>query len=57
MIPLFMSGGALWHPLSAVHIVGLLLATVMTLLMLPTLYYVFGKLNVTGSIIEAVGAS
>jgi multidrug efflux pump subunit AcrB len=57
LIPLFMSGGALWHPLSAVHIVGLLLATVMTLLMLPTLYYVFGKLNVTGSIIEAVGAS
>lgn len=41
LIPLFVSGGALWHPLTAVHIVGLLLATVMTLLMLPTLYYVF----------------
>jgi multidrug efflux pump subunit AcrB len=41
LIPLFLTGGALWHPLTAVHIVGLLLATVMTLLMLPTLYYVF----------------
>jgi multidrug efflux pump subunit AcrB len=36
-----LTGGALWHPLTAVHIFGLLLATVMTLLMLPTLYYVF----------------
>jgi multidrug efflux pump subunit AcrB len=41
LIPLFLTGGALWHPLTAVHICGLLLATVMTLLMLPTLYYVF----------------
>ena len=41
LIPLFLTGGALWHPLTAVHIFGLLLATVMTLLMLPTLYYVF----------------
>jgi multidrug efflux pump subunit AcrB len=47
LIPLFVSGGALWHPLTAVHIVGLLLATVMTLVMLPTLYYVFcAKLKV-----------
>ncbi len=41
LIPLFLTGGALWHPLTAVHIFGLLLATVMTLVMLPTLYYVF----------------
>jgi multidrug efflux pump subunit AcrB len=41
LIPLFLTGGALWHPLTAVHIVGLLLATVLTLVMLPTLYYVF----------------
>jgi len=41
LIPLFLTGGALWHPLTAVHIVGLLMATVLTLLMLPTLYYVF----------------
>jgi len=41
LIPLFFTGGALWHPLSAVHIFGLLFATVLTLVMLPTLYYVF----------------
>lgn len=41
LIPLFLTGGALWHPLTAVHIVGLLLATVLTLVMLPTLYYLF----------------
>ncbi len=41
LFPLFLTGGALWHPLTAVHIVGLLLATVLTLVMLPTLYYVF----------------
>ena len=41
LIPLFMTGGALWHPLTAVHIFGLIFATVLTLLMLPTLYYVF----------------
>jgi len=41
LIPLFLTGGALWHPLTAVHIVGLLLATVLTLVMLPTLYFVF----------------
>ena len=28
LIPLFLTGGALWHPLTAVHIFGLLLATV-----------------------------
>jgi len=41
LIPLLLTGGALWHPLTAVHIFGLLLATVLTLVMLPTLYYVF----------------
>ena len=41
LIPLFLTGGELWHPLTAVHIVGLLLATVLTLVMLPTLYFVF----------------
>jgi multidrug efflux pump subunit AcrB len=41
LIPLFFTGGALWHPLTAVHIFGLLFATVLTLVMLPTLYYVF----------------
>jgi multidrug efflux pump subunit AcrB len=41
LIPLFLTGGALWHPLTAVHIFGLLLATVLTLILLPVLYYVF----------------
>ena len=41
LIPLFLTGGALWHPLTAVHIFGLLLATVLTLVLLPVLYYVF----------------
>lgn len=41
LVPLFFAGGALWHPLTAVHIFGLLFAPVLTLGMLPTLYYVF----------------
>jgi multidrug efflux pump subunit AcrB len=47
LVPLFFAGGALWHPLTAVHIFGLLFAPVLTLGMLPTLYYVFcAKLKV-----------
>jgi multidrug efflux pump subunit AcrB len=41
LVPLFFAGGALWHPLTAVHIFGLLFAPCLTLGMLPTLYYVF----------------
>jgi multidrug efflux pump subunit AcrB len=41
LVPLFLTGGALWHPLTSVHIFGLLLATVLTLVLLPVLYYVF----------------
>ncbi len=41
LLPLFLTGGALWHSLTAVHIFGLLLATVLTLLLLPVLYFVF----------------
>lgn len=41
LIPLFLSGGDLWHPLCAVHIFGLLCATALTLVLLPVLYYVF----------------
>ncbi|MCZ7635600.1 MAG: efflux RND transporter permease subunit [Verrucomicrobia bacterium] len=41
LIPLTLSGGELWRPLTAVHIVGLLLATLLTLLLLPTLYCLF----------------
>ncbi len=41
LLPLFYTGGALWHSLTAVHIFGLLLATALTLILLPVLYYVF----------------
>ena len=41
LLPLFYAGGALWHPLTAVHIFGLLLATILTLVLLPVLYFVF----------------
>jgi multidrug efflux pump subunit AcrB len=41
LVPLFFAGGALWHPLTAVHIFGLLFAPCLTLGILPTLYYVF----------------
>ncbi len=39
LIPLAVIGGELWRPLTAVHIFGLLLATALTLVVLPTLYY------------------
>ena len=41
LLPLFFTGGALWHPLTAVHIFGLLFATSLTLILLPVIYYVF----------------
>jgi multidrug efflux pump subunit AcrB len=41
LLPLFLTGGALWHPLTAVHIFGLLSATGLTLVLLPVIYYVF----------------
>jgi multidrug efflux pump subunit AcrB len=41
LVPLALSGGQLWQPLTAVHIFGLLFATVLTLVLLPVLYYVF----------------
>jgi multidrug efflux pump subunit AcrB len=41
LIPLALTGGALWKPLTAVHIFGLLFATVLTLVLLPVLYYLF----------------
>jgi multidrug efflux pump subunit AcrB len=41
LVPLFLTGGALWHSLTSVHIFGLLLATLLTLLLLPVLYFVF----------------
>ncbi|HOW65988.1 MAG TPA: efflux RND transporter permease subunit [Candidatus Paceibacterota bacterium] len=41
LIPLALKGGELWRPLTAVHIFGLLLATGLTLVVLPLLYSVF----------------
>jgi multidrug efflux pump subunit AcrB len=43
LVPLFESGGALWRPLAAVHIFGLLFATMLTLVILPVLYYLFSR--------------
>jgi multidrug efflux pump subunit AcrB len=41
LIPLALNGGELWRPLTAVHIVGLTLATLITLVVLPVFYLVF----------------
>jgi len=43
LVPLYLSGGALWEPLCAVHICGLLFATMLTLVVLPVLYYLFAR--------------
>jgi multidrug efflux pump subunit AcrB len=43
LVPLYLSGGALWEPLCAVHIFGLLFATMLTLIILPVLYYLFAR--------------
>jgi multidrug efflux pump subunit AcrB len=43
LLPLAISGGDLWQPLTAVHIFGLLFGTVLTLLVLPVLYRLFAK--------------
>ncbi len=41
LVPLALSGGELWRPLAAVHIFGLLVATALTLFVLPVFYYLF----------------
>jgi multidrug efflux pump subunit AcrB len=38
LVPLALTGGTLWQPLTAVHIAGLLVATVLTLIVLPVWY-------------------
>ena len=43
LLPLAISGGDLWQPLTAVHIFGLLFGTVLTLLVLPVLYRLFAQ--------------
>lgn len=41
LVPLALTGGELWRPLTAVHIFGLLFATALSLVLLPTLYHLF----------------
>ena len=41
LIPLAMSGGPLWEPMCYVQIVGMLVATVVTLVVVPVLYVIF----------------
>jgi multidrug efflux pump len=41
LLPLALTGGLLWRPLTAVHIFGLLIATTLTLFILPVLYFLF----------------
>ncbi|WP_395739975.1 efflux RND transporter permease subunit [Prosthecobacter sp.] len=43
LIPLAVTGGELWRPLTAVHIFGLLFGTVLTLVVLPVLYLQFAR--------------
>ncbi len=45
LVPLFLTGGTLWRPLTAVHIFGLLLATGLTLVLLPVIYYAFASVS------------
>ena len=41
LLPLAMAGGPLWEPMATVIISGLLFATVLTLLVLPSVYAIF----------------
>ena len=41
LIPLSMHGGPLWEPLCYVQIGGLMLSTLVTLILVPTLYIIF----------------
>lgn len=46
LIPLWISGGLMWEPMAIGIIFGLLFATVLTLLFVPTLYKVFFRVKV-----------
>ena len=41
LIPLALSGGPLWEPMCYVQIVGMLVATLVTLVLVPVLYVIF----------------
>jgi len=45
LIPLYLGGGLMWEPMAASIMVGLLFATVITLLFVPTLYSILFKVG------------
>ncbi|TKG90418.1 efflux RND transporter permease subunit [Puteibacter caeruleilacunae] len=45
MIPLYLGGGTMWEPMAASIMVGLLFATVITLLFIPVLYSILYKVR------------
>ena len=45
LIPLYLGGGAMWEPMAVAIMVGLLFATVITLLFVPVLYKIFYKVK------------
>ncbi|MGB0837905.1 MAG: efflux RND transporter permease subunit [Flavobacteriaceae bacterium] len=48
MIPLYLSGGAMWEGMAVSIMVGLLFGTVITLVFVPSLYAIFYKVDYTG---------
>lgn len=47
LIPLWISGGLMWEPMAIGIIFGLLFATILTLLFVPTLYKVFFRVDIS----------
>jgi multidrug efflux pump subunit AcrB len=45
LIPLYVSGGEMWEPMAVVIMFGLLVSTVLTLLIVPTLYAVLFRVR------------
>ena len=48
LLPLYISGGAMWQPMAVTIMVGLLFGTVITLLFIPAFYSVLYKVNYKG---------
>ena len=46
LIPLWVGGGLMWEPMAIGIIFGLLFATILTLLFVPTLYKIFYRVDV-----------
>ncbi len=46
LVPLYLGGGLMWEPMAVSIMVGLLFATVITLLFVPVLYKLFYKVRV-----------